>query len=134
MQKSEEKQPLSPHLQIYKLPLVSILSVSHRLTGVILFLSFILFWYILNYRLINGDVNLNQFNLDNQIVIPFVWLFHFALSYHLLNGIRHLFWDKGYFLSLRSINITNIAVLVGTILLTISIPYRSVFILLIFLR
>ena len=91
------KRPLSPHLQVYKPQLTSVLSITHRGTGI--FLSFgalaLTFW------LISLAVSEDIFNNFHQHAISwygklFLICFIFSLFYHLANGIRHLFWDAGF--------------------------------------
>ena len=91
------KRPLSPHLQIYKPQLTSILSILHRATGVTLSMgSIILVLWIIALTL--GEETYAMFSLIvNHWVSKFILLgFTFGLFYHLSNGIRHLFWDAGY--------------------------------------
>jgi len=89
-------RPVSPHLQIYKPQLTSVLSIFHRMTGVISFAGsiFILIWLVS----LAWDAPLYSFLQEVATSIPvqiglFFW--SLALIYHLLNGIRHLGWDAG---------------------------------------
>ena len=123
--------PLSPHLQIYKLPLVSLLSVTHRFTGIILFV-FLLIWLSFNSAFAFDSYSFSFFTIFQSscylfdsaskfILIYFfcLLLFFFSFAFHLLNGIRHLLWDLNLFLSLRAVHITNVLLLVFTPLLTL---------------
>lgn len=96
---AEHSRPLSPHLQIYKPQLTSVLSIVHRITGVVSFIGFlcVLTWLIV----LAWDPKLYGFlqrivlSWPVQVVL-FAWTF--SLIYHLCNGIRHLMWDalKGF--------------------------------------
>lgn len=113
-------RPLSPHLQIYKLPLPAVLSITHRLTG--LFLVMILWLLILGlvcltyfpgcygkyYHYISSGFG--QLILGSGLV---------CFYFHLLNGIRHLFWDAGYGFSLKATYISGISVVLMTGILTL---------------
>ena len=116
----EKKNPLSPHLQIYKWQISSLLSITHRIVGVIniVAISVICFWslYLLlgaeNYQVIN-----NFFNsfFGKFIAVGLCWTF----SFHILNELRHLFWDMGYGFDLKISRITGVLALIGSFVLTI---------------
>jgi len=116
----EKNNPLSPHLQIYKWQISSLLSITHRIVGVIniLAISAICFWSLFlllgaeNYEVIN-----NFFNsfFGKFIVVGLCWTF----SFHILNELRHLFWDMGYGFNLKISRITGVLALVGSFVLTI---------------
>lgn len=89
-------RPLSPHLQVYRLPLTAILSITHRITGVGLSLGLI----VLTWWLASAAYGIEAY--ENAAAVLGSWfgylvLFGFsaALYFHLCNGIRHLFWDMG---------------------------------------
>ena len=92
------RRPLSPHLQVYRPQITSVLSILHRITGVALAFGTILLvvWIAL---VANGDpFAYHEFTWHLARfwgAIP-LFLWSFALFYHLANGIRHLFWDAGY--------------------------------------
>jgi succinate dehydrogenase / fumarate reductase, cytochrome b subunit len=116
----EKNNPLSPHLQIYKWQISSLLSITHRIIGVIniLAISAICFWSLFlllgaeNYEVIN-----NFFNsfFGKFIAVGLCWTF----SFHILNELRHLFWDMGYGFNLKISRITGVLALVGSFVLTI---------------
>ena len=115
-----KNRPLSPHLSIYKPQMSSVLSILHRITGVGLFIgALILVWWIIAgvYSSFNPNVLLWSFwnSLIGKILL-FCW--SAALFYHLLNGIRHLFWDVGMGFKVPTADKTGMAVLFGTVLLT----------------
>ena len=115
-----KNNPLSPHLQIYRWHISSLLSITHRIVGVINFVFFlaISFWslYLLlgdtNYKIIN--LILNTF-FGKFLVIVFCWTF----SFHILNEIRHLVWDLGYGFDLNVSRITGVLTFIGSFILTI---------------
>lgn len=96
-------RPLSPHLQVYKPQLTSVLSITHRLTGVALAAGLVLLVYWL-YALAAGPESFSTARaLMGSWIGQLVLLgFSFALFYHLCNGMRHLFWDAGFGLELKS--------------------------------
>ncbi|MBI4006327.1 MAG: succinate dehydrogenase, cytochrome b556 subunit [Gammaproteobacteria bacterium] len=116
-----DNRPLSPHLQIYKPQLTSILSITHRGTGVFLSISalFLCCWLL---AIANGpDV---YANLQTYItawygqVILFACVF--SLYFHLCNGIRHLIWDMGLGLDIKTTYISGYIVVAATVLLTVA--------------
>ena len=90
------KRPLSPHLQIYKPQLTSVLSITHRGTGVFLSLGALVLTYWLVSLAVSEEL-FNSFHLHTTFWYGKLFLigFVFSLYYHLSNGIRHLFWDIG---------------------------------------
>ena len=116
----EKNNPLSPHLQIYKWQISSLLSITHRIVGIINILAIILIclWSLSlllgaeNYKIIN-----NFFNsfFGKFIAIGLCWTF----SFHVLNELRHLFWDLGYGFNLKISKITGVLALIGSFVLTI---------------
>ena len=118
----ENKNPLSPHIQIYRWHVSSLVSISHRITGIvnIIAITLICIWASL---LLLGDLNYNFINLffnsflGKFIVIGLVWSF----SFQILSEIRHLIMDMGYGFELRTTRITGLAVIFGSFILTILI-------------
>ena len=98
-----KKLPLSPHLQIYKPQMTSILSISHRISGLIMLVIFpvTLLWIM---TLFFGEDSYNFFlKIFNNILVKLVLFLIFSLlTYHSLNGIRHLFWDLGIGVSIKA--------------------------------
>ena len=90
------KRPLSPHLQVYKPQLTSVLSITHRGTGVVLSLGALVLTYWLVSLAVSEEL-FNSFHLHTSFWYGKLFLigFVFSLYYHLANGIRHLFWDIG---------------------------------------
>ena len=89
-------RPLTPHLTIYKWPLTAVLSITHRLTGVFLIAGVFVFFTVL-VALASGEaVFLSVQHFLNQGSAQIVLAgFAFALSFHLVHGLRHLLWDLG---------------------------------------
>ncbi|MEY2699444.1 MAG: Succinate dehydrogenase cytochrome b556 subunit [Pseudomonadota bacterium] len=92
------RQPLSPHLQIYRLPLTALLSIAHRITGCLLLTAWIAIVLCLIYLALGREDAWQTLHLWGsspavRIVIS-GWLF--ALSLHAVHGIRHLLWDMGF--------------------------------------
>ena len=116
----QNKNPLSPHLQIYKWQISSLLSITHRIVGVINFfaITLICLW-TLTLLLGQNSYQTIQIFLNTIIgkfaVISLCWTF----SFHILNEIRHLIWDAGYGFDLKISKITGIIALVGSFVLTI---------------
>ena len=117
-----DKNPLTPHLQIYKWQISSLLSITHRITGVInaIAISLICIWFLLtinNEKILFENI-LNSF-FGKFISISLCWTF----SFHILNEIRHLIWDAGYGFDLKTTKITGYATLIFSFLLAIIIYY-----------
>ena len=116
----DKNNPLSPHLQIYKWQISSLLSITHRIVGVvnilaitiICFLSLSLLLGAESYEIIH---NFFKSFFGKFIVVSVCWTF----SFHILNELRHLFWDLGYGFDLKVARITGIIVLIGSFILTI---------------
>ena len=114
------KRPLSPHLQIYKPQLTSVLSIAHRITGVVLsILSLFIPLTLLSVALGIDYFNILKAFLANVFIQLLITASIFVLAYHLLNGIRHLFWDYGMGLSMRDTYLSGYLVLIVSVLLTL---------------
>lgn len=120
------KRPLSPHLQIYRPQLTSVLSITHRLTGFALSLVILLSPAILYFLTLSKDSHTLVMNLfQNGFVKLVLFLAIFGLSYHLCNGIRHLAWDAGYGLDLDSSYKSGYAVVATSLVITFLIILTS---------
>ncbi len=114
------KNPLSPHIQIYNWHVSSLVSISHRITGVINILTLVLvcFWI---WALVLGNENYQiYYNFFNSFfgkffIIGFVW----SYSFQILSEIRHWFWDLGYGFELKTSKITGALVIIGSVVITI---------------
>ena len=117
---NDYKNPLSPHLQIYRWHISSLLSITHRISGIINLLALILifFWLII---LNLGENNYEFFLLiinsffGKFILIGFTW----SMSFYLLTGIRHLVWDLGHGFEIKTANISGTIVIIFSLALTI---------------
>ena len=115
-----DNNPLSPHLQIYKWQISSLLSITHRIVGVIniLAITLICIWTL---SLLAGEntyeiTHLFLKSLFGKFIIVFLcWTF----SFHILNEIRHLIWDMGYGFDLKITKITGVLAFIGSFILTI---------------
>ena len=117
---TQAERPLSPHLQVYRWQLTSVLSILHRATGVALSLGAILLvWWLGAASDGPEHYACMQRFLGSWIGLVLLFGWSVALFYHLCNGIRHLLWDTGYGLDLRSVYVGGWAVLAGTAVLTI---------------
>jgi succinate dehydrogenase / fumarate reductase cytochrome b subunit len=120
------KRPLSPHLQIYRPQLTSVLSITHRLTGFALSLVILLSPAILYFLTLSKDSHTLVMNVfQNSFVKLVLFLAIFGLSYHLCNGIRHLAWDAGYGLDLDSSYKSGYAVVAISLGITLLIVLTS---------
>ena len=116
----EDKNPLSPHIQIYNWHISSLISISHRITGVIniILITLICFWTAL---LLLGDTNYELIQkffetfFGKFLIMGTVWSF----SFQILSEIRHLFWDLGLGFELKTSKITGLLVIFGSFILTI---------------
>ena len=116
----DNKNPISPHLQIYRWHISSLLSITHRIAGIInLFALIFMFFWLLTLNL--GESNYKLFLLainsfsGKFILIVFVW----SMSFHILSGVRHLAWDMGYGFEIKVANISGIIVIISSLVLTI---------------
>ncbi len=118
----QKPRPLSPHLQIYSWPLTMAASITHRLTGVALAggMLFLTWWLIAaaaspeDYAVFVGAA---EHPLGEVVLFGFVW----SLSFHILNGIRHLAWDLGYGFKVPTARFTAAFVYIFSILLAGSV-------------
>ena len=112
--------PLSPHLQIYKWQISSLLSIAHRIVGVIniLAITLICIW-ALSLLLGENSYEITELFLKSFfgkfIIVSLCWTF----SFHILNEIRHLIWDMGYGFDLKVTKITGVLAFFGSFVLTI---------------
>ena len=116
----ENKAPLSPHIQIYKWHISSLVSISHRITGIINIIG-ITFVCLLASLISFGESNyeiINSFlssSIGKFVILGLTWSF----SFQILSEIRHLIMDLGYGFELKITRITGLIVIFGSIILTI---------------
>ena len=116
----ENKNPLSPHIQIYKWHVSSLVSITHRITGIIniLAVTLICIWVSFlflgenNYLII--EKFLNSF-LGKFLILGFTWSF----SFQILSEIRHLIMDLGFGFELKTTKVTGTIVILGSVILTV---------------
>ena len=113
-------RPLSPHLQIYRWQLTSVLSILHRITGLALAIG----TRLLVYWLVATAAGPAAFATAQELIgsilgrlLLFAWTV--ALFYHLANGIRHLLWDAGRGFELRSVYASGWAVVIAAVALSL---------------
>jgi succinate dehydrogenase / fumarate reductase, cytochrome b subunit len=116
-----EDRPLSPDIQIYRPQLTSVLSITHRLTGIALSIGspLLVFWLIAAAAGPSAYAPLHSF-LASWLGLLVLLGWTFSFFFHLCNGIRHLFWDAGYGFDLQSIYASGWAVVALSIGLTLS--------------
>ena len=113
--------PTSPHLQIYRLPLTALLSITHRITGVIVALGCMLLVWVLAAAAYSVDYYQAMLpHLSSWYGQIFLIGFVFALYLHFCNGIRHLFWDVGYGFELDTVDLTAKLAIAVAIVLTVA--------------
>jgi succinate dehydrogenase / fumarate reductase cytochrome b subunit len=118
MQTSE--RPLSPHLQIYRWQLTTTLSIAHRATGIALSVgTLLLIWWLVAAAAGPDPYAAVQGFMRSWLGILFLLGWSFSLFYHLCNGIRHLVWDTGYGLDIKSVYQSGWTVVVASLGLTI---------------
>lgn len=113
-------RPLSPHLQVYKPQLTSVLSIVHRLTGVALAAgTLLLVWWLIAAASGADAFNTVQMVIGSWIGRLLLFGWSFSLFYHLCNGIRHLFWDVGHGYELPTVAASGWAVVLISTALTV---------------
>ncbi len=99
------ERPLSPHLQVYRLPLTAWVSITHRATGVFLSLGMILLVvFLLALAQGPGSFALVHAFLQSLVGQLFLWAWIYSLLFHLCHGLRHLIWDTGHGFERETLN------------------------------
>lgn len=120
MSMEKSQWPLSPHLQIYRPQLTSVLSITHRLTGMALVAgTLVLVYWLLAAASGPESYASAQALLGSWFGRAVLLIFTYALFFHLCNGIRHLFWDVGMGFELKTAYASGNAVIVASIALTV---------------
>ena len=113
------ERPLSPHLQVYRLPMTAKMSISHRITGILLTLGLIVLsaWFI---AAASGEDIYNQAMalIDTPLTFFIFMAWAFILFYHMGNGIRHLFWDMVIGVNQGAARITGVLVILFAVIAT----------------
>ena len=117
----DNNNPLSPHIQIYRWHISSLVSISHRITGIVNIsaITIICFWV---FSLLLGETNYDLTKLFLQSIFGkfFIICLTWSFSFQILSEIRHLIMDLGYGFELKTTKITGLIVIFGSIILTIS--------------
>ena len=115
-------RPISPHLSIYKPQITSILSISHRMSGVFQSLGLLIIVLLL-FSLFLGKNSHEFFMLIINSLIGKAFLFFYVLSlcYHLFNGIRHIIWDIGFGFEIKNVYYSGIIVIIFAVTLALYI-------------
>ena len=111
--------PISPHLQIYKPQITSLLSITHRITGFGLNLALILLsLWIISFGL-GSDVYANFVTIFETIFVKIVVYFIvLGISYHALYGIRHILWDFGFMISNKAALVSGLVIILSSVILS----------------
>lgn len=114
------QRPLSPHLQVYRPQISSVLSIMHRATGMALSVgTLLLVWWLLAAALSPDAFDLVQAFIASPLGVVLLFVWTVALFYHFFAGIRHLVWDAGYGFEKPLFHQTGYAVLIATAVCTI---------------
>ena len=118
----DNNKPLSPHIQIYSWNISSLISISHRITGIIniVALTIICFWialFLFGNSIYDIVQNILNSFFGKLLVIGITWSF----SFQILSEIRHLFWDLGYGFEIKTSKISGVIVIFGSFIITILI-------------
>ncbi len=112
-------RPTSPHLQVYKLPLTGIISITHRMTGVMLTAGLMVFVYVISALAGGADSYAAMQALMKLWLLKLLgWGFVYALFFHLCHGVRHLIWDAGNSFEAAALNRYAMLELAASLLLT----------------
>ena len=118
----DNNKPLSPHIQIYSWNISSLISISHRITGIIniVALTLVCFWialFLFGNSIYDIVQNILNSFFGKLLVIGITWSF----SFQILSEIRHLFWDLGYGFELKTSKISGVIVIFGSFIITLLI-------------
>lgn len=113
-------RPLSPHLTIYKKIQTALLSIIHRMTGFALSIGtiFIVIW-IFSLALGEKYFNIIYYILGTTLFKIILFLWSFCIFYHLINGLRYLYWSLGYGTDLKHVYISGYIVIIFSVLTTL---------------
>ena len=116
----ENKPPLSPHIQVYRWQISSLVSISHRITGIINIIAISLICLLISSMFLSGSkpetINLLlDSTVGKFIILGITWSF----SFQILSEIRHLIMDLGYGFELKTTKISGLIVIFGSVILTI---------------
>ena len=116
----ENKPPLSPHIQVYRWQISSLVSISHRITGIINIIAISLICLLISLMFLSESKHETINLLLDSIVGKFIILgITWSFSFQILSEIRHLIMDLGYGFELKTTQMTGLIVIFGSIILTI---------------
>lgn len=113
-------RPMSPHLQIYKLPLPAIMSITHRMTGIFLSIGTLILtaWVVSMAMGAESYAQMNHY-LGSLIGQLFLFGWTWALFYHLCNGLRHMYWDMGKGFEMKSVYLSGYITIAASVVCTL---------------
>ncbi len=114
------ERPLSPHIQVYRPQITSVLSILHRITGVALTTGTLLLTYWLVAAAYGPEAFATaQALLGSWLGHLVLWGFTFATFYHLGNGVRHLAWDFGWGFELSELRASGLVMVAFAVVMTV---------------
>lgn len=117
---ANKNRPLSPHLQIYKLPVTGVISITHRFSGVLLSAGLLFVVYLLSILVEGPEAYAAMQSIMSQGIMKFFfWSFILALFIHVCHGVRHLVWDTGKTLERETLNRYAVLELAASVILTL---------------
>jgi succinate dehydrogenase / fumarate reductase, cytochrome b subunit len=118
---SNNNRPISPHLQAYKLPLTGIISITHRMTGVLLSVGLVVIVYMI-LATADGAASYTAMQevISSWLIKLLYWGFIYALFFHLCHGVRHLIWDAGRSFDRKTLNCYALIELIVSVTLTLA--------------
>ena len=116
----ENKTPLSPHIQIYKWHISSLVSISHRITGIINIIAITFICLFASILVLGENSYETAYLFLNSMVGKFLILgLTWSFLFQILSEIRHLIMDLGYGFEIKTTRITGLMVIFGSVVLTI---------------
>jgi len=118
---SNNNRPISPHLQAYKLPLTGIISITHRMTGVLLSVGLVVIVFMISATA-DGATSYTAMQevMSAWLIKLLYWGFIYALFFHLCHGVRHLIWDAGRSFDRKTLNCYALIELIVSATLTLA--------------
>lgn len=115
----KKTRPISPHLSIYKPQITSILSITHRLSGVFQSIGLIVIFLLL-VSMFLGETYHEYYMIfvKSYLGKAFIFFYLLSLSYHMLNGVRHILWDMGFGFEIKNVYYSGYSIILLTIILT----------------
>ena len=114
----KKNRPISPHLSIYRPQITSILSISHRISGVFQSLGLLIIFLLL-LSLFFGETTHKYYMLviESYLGKLFIFLYLLSLCYHMLNGVRHILWDLGFCFDIKNVYYSGYTIIFLTVVL-----------------